>query len=491
MKSSTGQSVGQILQNAREQLGISLADAANATAIKTVYLQELENDHPEKFASQVQARGFLRLYAKYLRLSYEDLIPLWDQPAGQTKETPAASSTAGEQPPEEEQAPPSVGSGSQTTGAPHKAQTQTEGQPLPGESAQAKRAYKLNDRIMGMVSSIRQWLKNIPHPEKLKKLQSGKLATEAVPLENAPVGVAPVSSQEVFRQIGSALRERRLLMQLNLSDIEQFTNIKRMYLEAIEDGRFSDLPSTVQGRGMLNIYAQFLAMDESAVMDSFAHALQIQREERLTPRRPPPQPPLTVRVNLPANVRRVLNPDLLVGGFLIVAIFAFIIWGVNLMLSRENKPIEEAPSISDVLQITPTATPAFEQAEITPSPGNNGGLLSENSPSSSGEIAPAEPTPVATLNTAPLQVYIIAHDRAYMKVEVDGREVFNSRTVPDNVYIYSGQNLIKLLTGNGAALETYFNQEYLGNLGDVGEVVRLEFSPKGLINPTPAVKPTP
>ncbi len=483
MNSGTGKSVGQILQIAREQQGISLEEASRATAIKIVYLQELENDHPEKFASEVQARGFLRLYARFLRLSFEDLVALWGQTA--TDDAAALVSTRAE--------PESRRNEDDLASHEHPVDSQEEKgeRPSSDESAPARRAFKPGAIITGRLQSIRQRLGDISLLEILKKRLSKRTGADETASAETPAAKLTVSSQEVFHQIGSALRERRLQMQLNLSDIEQFTNIKRMYLEAIEDGRFSDLPSTVQGRGMLNIYAQFLAMDENAVMDNYARALQIQREEVLAPRRATPQPPLTVRLNLPASVRRVLNLDLLVGGFLIIALFAFIIWGINLMLASQDEPAAQAPSISDVLQITPTETSGLVDSDITPPPVENGDTLAENGQEIPAAAIPPEPTPVATINAAPLQVYIIAHDRAYLRVEVDGREAFNGRVVPDNVYTFSGQNQINLLTGNGAALEVYFNQEYLGELGSIGEVVRLAFSLDGLIAPTPTVEPTP
>jgi hypothetical protein len=106
-------------------------------------------------------------------------------------------------------------------------------------------------------------------------------------------------------------------------------------------------------------------------------------------------------------------------------------------------------------------------------------------------ISQSTPTPVATANAAPLQLYIIAHDRAFMRVAVDGISAFDGRVIPNNVYTYSGNDLITLLTGNGAALEVYFNQEYLGNLGSVGEVIDLRFSLQGLQTPTPRPQLTP
>jgi hypothetical protein len=46
-------------------------------------------------------------------------------------------------------------------------------------------------------------------------------------------------------------------------------------------------------------------------------------------------------------------------------------------------------------------------------------------------------------------------------------------------------------TGNGAALEVYFNQKNLGKLGVVGQVVDLIFSQGGIVTPTASFSPTP
>jgi hypothetical protein len=77
-----------------------------------------------------------------------------------------------------------------------------------------------------------------------------------------------------------------------------------------------------------------------------------------------------------------------------------------------------------------------------------------------------------------------------MRVTVDGEVEFEGRIVPGNAYTFSGEGNIQLITGNGAALEVYFNQKYLGLLGDFGEVVNLDFSAEGLSRPTPTITPT-
>ena len=63
---------------------------------------------------------------------------------------------------------------------------------------------------------------------------------------------------------------------------------------------------------------------------------------------------MNVRVNIPEGVRRVLNPDLVVGGALIIALFGFILWGALQIIGSSNGEKTEAPSISEMLQITPT-----------------------------------------------------------------------------------------------------------------------------------------
>ena len=298
-----------------------------------------------------------------------------------------------------------------------------------------------------------------------------------------PTQVPSQNSSEIFIEIGLALRERRLALELTLSDAERFTNVKRMYLNAMETGRFDELPSTVQGRGMLNNYSTFLALDDSALMDNYARALQAQRGERTKGFKRAIQPPLTVKLNIPEKWRRILNPDLVLGGLFIVAMFAFILWGSAQVFRGGDPTPTEAPSISDVLQQTPSPTAEAEQTAEA--------LANEAAPIPGVIVQASTPTQIATVNAAPLQLYIIAHDRAYVRISVDGVQAFDGRVLPDNVYTYSGQNSIELLTGNGAALEAYFNQEYLGDLGSVGEVVRITFSDQGLSTPTPQSISTP
>jgi len=73
-------SPGAILKRCREYHEISLEEAEEATKIGANYLQALEEDQIDQFASAAYLKGFLRIYATYLGLNPDDMIRLYDKP---------------------------------------------------------------------------------------------------------------------------------------------------------------------------------------------------------------------------------------------------------------------------------------------------------------------------------------------------------------------------------------------------------------------------
>ena len=477
--------VGQQLKKAREVLGIRIEDAAQTTHIKSAYLQELENDHPELLPSPTNARGFLRLYASFLRIPSQPLIGLWDHPTPTEPEPGTVPSSAEETQVDEvlekklEETPPTV--------------TLPETQSAEGK---VKPVKKKRGRKKLVKPTVEEDGSTENKPEQTSESSRASIAGKEIEKsvqqpETAVVSETPQvtqkSSAELFIEIGVALRQRRETLQLSLVDIERFTHIKRPYLEVLECGSFSQLPSSVQGRGMLNNYVGFLNMDEETVMSLYAAALEAQRQERLPPRKPEPIVTGGIRFNIPEPFKKYLNPDLLFGSLIILAMFIFLLWGAVQVFTQQNlKATPKAPSISEVLQTTPTVliTPDLTlTAQVTLNPAGT------SVPSAGVPAAPAAVTPLATKNTAPLQLYIVALQRAYLKITVDGELAFDGRVQPGSVYTYSGKISIELLTGSAAALEVYFNQEFLGKLGEVGQVIKLTFNEKGLTTPVPTLTP--
>src|SRR5713226_3414490 len=67
--------VGAFLAAKRGERGLSLQQAAAATHIRLEHLSALEADEPELLPAPVYARGYLRTYARYLRLDHAPQDP--------------------------------------------------------------------------------------------------------------------------------------------------------------------------------------------------------------------------------------------------------------------------------------------------------------------------------------------------------------------------------------------------------------------------------
>ncbi len=75
--------LGERLRKAREEQGLTLAEAATATRILPRYLQALEVGDFQGLPGDVYARGFIRNYAQLLHLPSEELIQLYRQERGE------------------------------------------------------------------------------------------------------------------------------------------------------------------------------------------------------------------------------------------------------------------------------------------------------------------------------------------------------------------------------------------------------------------------
>ena len=73
----------------------------------------------------------------------------------------------------------------------------------------------------------------------------------------------------ISNSVGSLLRASRMKLELDLRDVAETLNIRFIYLEAIEDGRYEDLPGAVYVVGFIRSYADFLGLDSEEVVRSY------------------------------------------------------------------------------------------------------------------------------------------------------------------------------------------------------------------------------
>jgi len=303
----------------------------------------------------------------------------------------------------------------------------------------------------------------------------------AAPAE-APVAKAgSIEGALLLVELGRQLRAQRELLGLSLETIAEHTHIRQHYLELIEKGSPAGLPSPVQGRGMIHNFATFLGLDPDPLLHQYAAALQAQLADRKGA-------PAAPRPAGRSAKRGLLSGDLLFGGAVILTLLLFVIWGVGRVAEVRAGRIDQAtaPAIVDVLdpQPTPSNTPL---APTATSPAENSG----NGSAQSTAPAPPAGTLAPLTNEDPVQVYLIAEQRAWLRVTVDGVIAFDGRVTPGSAYPFSGREQIEVVTSSGSAFRVIFNQNDLGPLGLFGDPVIRIFTIGGVFTPTPLASPTP
>jgi cytoskeleton protein RodZ len=82
--------LGDLLRRTREEKGLSLDQAMEATRIRKEFLQALEEEDLDRLPAPVYVKGFLRNYASFLGLNPQDVLSLLPTPEDTTPSTPTA-----------------------------------------------------------------------------------------------------------------------------------------------------------------------------------------------------------------------------------------------------------------------------------------------------------------------------------------------------------------------------------------------------------------
>lgn len=422
----TPQNVGRALCQQREQRGITLERAAEATHIRKHYLQALEEGNFGALPSAAQVRGFLRAYASFLDLDPETLFDLLRQPVPETAAAEAATV---------DDAPP-ADSGP------------------PADSTSAPEAASI-----------------APPP--------------------APKPAAPQPTAE-FSAIGAQLSARRQQIELTLQEVEQNTHIPEHYLTRLEKGDFDSFPSPTQARGMLGNYADFLGLESDALLLQYAEALQARFQARAAAKPQPARPKFTrpslppLKFRLPEWAQPLLTRDVAFGALMGILLLGFITFSIGRVLeTRASQSIEPtAPALGSLLEPTDTPDPLNNNAA-------NGGesinLLGSPTPTSTpGFLGDA----TVQASSGNINLRLLSLQRVWMRVTVDGQVQFEGRTNPGQNYSYSANGQIVLLTGNGAGLRAFLNDQDMGIVGLFGEVSNVVFNAQGAATATPSPTPT-
>jgi cytoskeletal protein RodZ len=283
-------------------------------------------------------------------------------------------------------------------------------------------------------------------------------------------------------RLGQQLRTAREARELTLEQVEQALRIRAKFLGAFEAGAYEDLPGAVQARGFLRNYVRFLSLDEESILAQFDDIQAANASRRPRAARPaqtildtstiPVVPDDAVRPGAGANRGRGVRVMLaaVVG---IVALVAVCLGGVIVVERVLNTEAGiDGPNLQSILPTVPSLTPSSTfLPSSTPLP---------------GQSLPVDATPIT--GRVVLDVEVV--QRTYMRVSVDGTQVFEGLVRPGTQLQYRAQQALGLEASNAAGLEVVFNNLPLGALGARGEALSTTFTPDMVLTPTAVPQPS-
>ena len=267
--------------------------------------------------------------------------------------------------------------------------------------------------------------------------------------------------------VGYTLRQERERQNLSISDIEQGTSIRALYIEAIENGEYDKLPGTIYTKGFIKNYAKFLEMDVDAIAKEFATDMaelsaEAEAAEAATSTEEntsAPEKKVEVKPVKPErksigysiqNEERGSSNKLIVAAVVLIAAVAGGLW--SWLTSSE----------SDVAKVD---TPVKQEQPVAPEP----------APTS-------DPTPVANANPEPkpqsdkVEIQARFNDRCWALVTVDGAVVQEGVIEGGQTLSWEGKENITFRLGNAGAVEFFQDGKSLGIQGAVGDVVDKTFN---------------
>ncbi len=87
--------------------------------------------------------------------------------------------------------------------------------------------------------------------------------------EQRDLGWSDASRYRGRSQVGTVLKQARETYQLTIEEVSETIRVRRIYLQAIEDGRYDLLPGIAYAVGFVRIYSDYLGLDTARLVDQF------------------------------------------------------------------------------------------------------------------------------------------------------------------------------------------------------------------------------
>ncbi|MDX1977292.1 MAG: DUF4115 domain-containing protein [Pseudanabaenaceae cyanobacterium bins.68] len=222
-------------------------------------------------------------------------------------------------------------------------------------------------------------------------------------------------------EIGAQLKQVREIKHIPLHQITSTTLIAERHLVAIEAGDLDQLPEPVYVQGFIRKYGQALGLEE------IAEEFPIELEPE------------------PKSLLAVPKPE-----FRPIYLYALYVGVIGLAVNILGNMFNQSRPLIDL-------NPVVLQNQL-----------------------PAKPVP-KTL-TKSVNLSISTTDESWLQINVDGKLEFEGTLAKGVTRNWSAEREIAVVAGNAGAISVILNDQPVGNLGAVGEVVEKVFTPLNISN---------
>ncbi len=276
--------------------------------------------------------------------------------------------------------------------------------------------------------------------------------------------------------VGYTLRQERERQNLSISDIEEGTSIRALYIEAIENGEYDKLPGAIYTKGFIKNYAKFLEMDVEAVVKEFATdmaeltaekeaaaAVAVNEEKTPAPEKKVESKPekKSLGYSIQDNGNRS-SSKLIVAAVVLIAAIAGGVWS---WLSGSE---------GDVAKVDTPKQQTTQPVAVEPAPKDDPTPVANANP----EPKPEAQQPEQKKPADKVAIQARFNDRCWALVTVDGTVVQEGVIEGGQTVSWEGNENISFRLGNAGAVEFFQDGKSLGVQGAVGDVVDRTFSRK-------------
>ncbi|BCL36257.1 helix-turn-helix domain-containing protein [Nostoc sp. MS1] len=276
--------------------------------------------------------------------------------------------------------------------------------------------------------------------------------------------------EQQLKEISKYLLQVRQEKGIRIEEVAAKTNIRLYFLQALDAGKFTELPEPVYVQGFIRRYADMLGLDGQALAKSF----NLNAAPVITPEFHHEE---TEHIRKRPNIRIPLFVPFIV---LIAGAAIALIYTLNPKLitqsfakqdSAATKPVQTEPSPLTVAP--PAATPDATVANL-----QNSTSSPITPPLNNSAIATPSPTPSTANNpNAPVAVTLELQGNSWVQVKADGKTEFVGELTKGQRRTWTAKKQLTVRSGNAGAVLISVNEKPAQILGANGRVKEVTYTP--------------